>query len=57
LEDNDAMAQPPNPGTAPLTEEAFYADRAKFWGDFTGATKLAVAGVVILLLLLLIFLV
>jgi hypothetical protein len=57
LEDNDDLAQPPNPGTAPLTEEAFYADRAKFWGDFTGATKLAVAGVVILLLLLLIFLV
>jgi hypothetical protein len=51
------MAQSPAPVDAPLTEEAFYADRRKFWGSFTGATRNAVIGVVVLLILLTIFLV
>jgi hypothetical protein len=44
-------------GTAPLTEDAFLADRQKFWGWFTGLVAKVVVGIVVLLILLTIFLV
>jgi len=42
--------------TAPLTEEAFYADRRKVYGFFTGMTMAATIAVAILLILMAIFL-
>lgn len=43
--------------SAPLTEDAFIADRQRFWGSFTHATTFAVVAMVILLILMTIFLV
>ena len=46
----------PSPN-APLTEEAFLADRQRAWGGFTTATFYAAIGVVVLLILMAVFLV
>ena len=46
----------PSPN-APLTEEAFLADRMRAWGGFTTATTYAASAIVVLLLLMLVFLV
>ena len=51
------MALEPSLTTAPVTEDAFLADRQKFWASFTGATKGAVIVMVLLLLGMLVFLV
>jgi hypothetical protein len=51
------MADMPPPAAAPVTEEAFLADRQKFFSEFTGATTYAATGVAVLLILLAIFLV
>ncbi len=51
------MAQIPPTETPPVSEEAFIADRQKFWGEFTSFTTSSVIGVAILLVLLAIFLV
>ena len=49
------MAQPAS--LPPLTEDAFTADRLKFWGEFGSFVTASVIGIVILLVLMLIFLV
>lgn len=41
---------------APVTEDAFLADRQKFWSSFTGFTTGSVIAVVALLVLMAIFL-
>ncbi len=51
------MAQPPISSPAPLTEDAFLADRQKFWSAFTGATTVTVILLAVLLILMTIFLV
>ncbi len=51
------MAQVQSPNDAPLTEEAFYADRVAFWSFFTGLTFKVATGIAVLLILLAIFLV
>lgn len=51
------MALPTTTTNAPLTEDAFLADRQKFWGSFTGVTMGAVIVMVLLLLGMLMFLV
>lgn len=51
------MSTAPETIRAPLTEEAFLADRQKFWGDFTGFTTGSVIAVVVLLIAMAIFLV
>ncbi|HEX3347454.1 MAG TPA: hypothetical protein VHS58_05060 [Acetobacteraceae bacterium] len=43
-------------GPAPVTEEAFLADRQKFLSEFTGFTFWAATAIVVLLILLAIFL-
>lgn len=50
------MAQSPTHSTAPVTEDAFLADRQKFWSAFTGATLATVIFLVVLLILMAIFL-
>lgn len=50
------MALPTNSTAAPLTEDAFLADRQKFWGSFTGATTGAVVVMVVLLVAMAVFL-
>lgn len=50
------MAQPPIVSPAPSTEDAFLADRQKFWSAFTGATTFGVVFLVVLLVLMAIFL-
>jgi len=47
---------PPSPN-APVTEEAFLADRMRVWGGFTSATLYGAIFVVVLLILMAIFLV
>ena len=42
---------------APLTEDAFLADRQRFWGSFTTFTLVSVIFLVVLLVLMAIFLV
>ncbi len=42
---------------APLTEDAFLADRQRFWGGFTTFTLISVIFLVVLLVLMAIFLV
>ena len=42
---------------APLTEDAFLADRQRFWGGFTSFTLIGVIFMVVLLILMAIFLV
>jgi hypothetical protein len=49
------MAQAP--GTSPITEEAFLADRKSFWNSFTSFTIGSVVVVVAILILLALFLV
>ncbi len=49
------MAQPAS--LPPVTEDAFTADRQKFWAEFGGFLTRSVIGIVILLVLMLIFLV
>jgi len=53
----DPHALPATAGQAPVTEDAFLADRIKFWDWFGGLLRFSVAVVVILLILLTIFLV
>ncbi len=50
------MALPTTSTAAPLTEDAFLADRQKFWGSFTGATTGAVVVMVVLLVAMAVFL-
>jgi hypothetical protein len=50
------MAQAPSSTSAPLTEDAFLADRQKFWESFTGFTTGSVFAVVALMVLLAVFL-
>jgi hypothetical protein len=50
------MAQPPATGPAPVTEDAFLAERQKFWSGFTGFTLGSVIFVAVLLILMAIFL-
>ncbi len=52
----EAHAPPPT-AQAPLTEDAFLADRQKFWSFFTGLVFWAAALIVVLLILMAIFLV
>ncbi len=47
----------PHSMPAPLTEDAFLADRQRFWGSFTTFTLISLISVVILLILMAIFLV
>lgn len=42
---------------APMTEDAFLADRQRFWGAFTHFTLISVITLVILLVLMAVFLV
>ncbi len=51
------MALPTTTTDAPLTEDAFLADRQKFWGSFTSFTAGSVIVMVILLALMAYFLV
>jgi hypothetical protein len=51
------MAQSATRVRGPESEEAFLADRQRFWLGFTSATMWAVIGVAILLILLTVFLV
>ncbi len=51
------MTAPAPSGSAPLTEDAFLADRQRFWHSFTGLLVGVVIGVVVLLILMTIFLV
>ena len=44
-------------GLPPVTEQAFLADRVKFWDEFTGFTFWAVVAIVILLVVMAVFLV
>jgi hypothetical protein len=43
--------------TTPVTEEALFADRMRFWGGFTTATFATVVFIAVLLILMAIFLV
>ncbi len=52
----DMANPPPTTETDPVTQD-FIADRQRFWGSFTGMTKFAVIGIVVLLLGMLVFLV
>jgi hypothetical protein len=45
------------PAAAPVTEDAFVADRMAFWSWFTGTIARAVIGLAVLLILLWFFLV
>ena len=51
------MAQLPLSATGPKTEEAFVADRQRFWLGFTSFTFWVAAFIVMLLILMTIFLV
>lgn len=51
------MARLPASATGPATEEAFLADRQRFWLGFTSFTFWAAVFIVILLILMVIFLV
>jgi hypothetical protein len=53
----DRMARLPVTATGPETEEAFLADRQRFWLSFTSFTFWAATCIVILLILMAIFLV
>ncbi|HSU05724.1 MAG TPA: hypothetical protein VLI93_09135 [Acetobacteraceae bacterium] len=53
----DSMAQRPARVTGPETEEAFLADRQRFWLGFTSFTFWIVVSVIILLILMTVFLV
>ncbi len=51
------MAEITRTTQAPLTEDAFLADRQRFWASFTSFTTGSVIAVVVLLILMAIFLV
>ena len=51
------MALPTQSQPSQPIEQAFVADRAKFWNRFTGFTKWGTVAVVVLLLLMWVFLV
>lgn len=51
------MAQRPVTATGPETEDAFLADRQRFWMGFTSFVLGAVVAVIILLVLMTVFLV
>jgi heme/copper-type cytochrome/quinol oxidase subunit 2 len=51
------MAEMPHTTPAPLTEDAFLADRQRFWGGFTNFTLISLITVVVILVLMTIFLV
>jgi len=51
------MAQAPSQNSNPITEDAFLADRQRFWQGFCSATTISVVGTVVLLVLMAIFLV
>ena len=55
--EEDGMARLPVSATGPQTEEAFLADRQRFWLGFTSFTFWAATCIVILLILMAIFLV
>ena len=55
-EQETRMADTQTIGLAPVTEEAFVADRQKFFSEFTGYIFWAATGVTVLLILLAIFL-
>jgi hypothetical protein len=55
--EEDRMAQLPVSATGPETEEAFLADRQRFWLGFTSFTFWAAVFIAILLILMAIFLV
>jgi hypothetical protein len=55
--EEDRMARLPVTATGPETEEAFLADRQRFWLSFTSFTFWAATFIVILLILMAIFLV
>ena len=50
------MAQSPSHSLAPVTEDAFLADRQKFWSACTGFTMGGVIFIAVLLILMAIFL-
>jgi hypothetical protein len=50
------MAHAPSSTPAPVTEDAFVADRQRFWGGFTTFTLISVITVVAILILMAIFL-
>ncbi len=50
------MAQAPSNSTAPMTEDAFVADRQRFWQGFCNATTITVVSTVVTLVLMAIFL-
>ncbi len=51
------MAHPAPSSAAPVTEEAFLADRQKFWSAFCGFTTWSTGLMIVLLALMAIFLV
>ena len=51
------MAEMPRTSPAPMTEDAFIADRRRFWGAFTHFTMFSVMTMVIVLILMALFLV
>ena len=51
------MAQQPTVFRGPESEEAFLADRQRFWFGFTKFTTAIVAAIVVLLILMTVFLV
>jgi len=55
--EEDRMARLPVSATGPQMEEAFLADRQRFWLGFTSFTFWAAACIAILLILMAIFLV
>ena len=52
-----AAGEMPHTTPAPLTEDAFLADRQRFWGAFTNFTLVSLITVVVILVLMTIFLV
>ena len=54
--DETKMAETTTMTPAPVTEEAFLADRQKFFSEFTGLTFWAASAIVVLLILMAIFL-
>lgn len=49
------MANQPTNSPAPVTEEAFMADRTRFWEGFVSATTWVTGGIILLLVLLKVF--
>jgi hypothetical protein len=51
------MAHPPSHSHAPVTEEAFVADRMRMWAGFCSATTISIVLSAVTLILMAIFLV